>query len=362
MGRSLANVTPQHILLVQTGSVRDILTTIPLAVDIKSLWPESHVSWLVQCEVRDWLAEHPGVDEIIDIQRGWLRRPRTWSQLRAQLKQHHFEIAFDAQGLTKSAAIGFLLGVKTRIGFDWSYAREIGPWLATRRISAMHRHRIDVLRQLLDPWRETLPQQGQFLMPCFESAAESALCKLTDIGIDPRDPWIAIQPSAVWHTAVWPVERFSAVVRHLYRQFAIPAIVLWTNEHERLVAQVVAEDSKGAARVAPATSMVELIEMIRLSRMLLTGDSVALDISSAVNIPCISLHGPTWADEVGPYGNIHWAIQSPLPNLAKRMVRRGPNTAMRAIEVEEVTYHADKLLRRLLGPDKLSRLGGSNAA
>jgi len=347
--RPSTSIVPSKVLITQLSPVRDILLALPLAVDIKRLWPRAQVSWLIECDCQGLLERHPCVDEVIRIDRGWLRRPSGWKKMRQQIHERQFDVAFDPQGLTKSALLGKISGASTRLGFDSSRGRELAPWLATRRIHVTARHQVDMIRQLLSPWKEVVTGAGDFAMPKLPELHEKVDRILQSSAVNPSVPWFAIHAGAVWPTSVWPAERLGHVARHLFEEHNLRSVVLWLSEDERLLAKVVAEASQGAAKIIDCGDLQTAMELLRRPIFLLSGDSEMLQLASAVKTPCLSLHGPTWADEIGPYNNAGCAIQSPLPNLSKRMVRRGPNTAMQAIELEEVLYHAQRLVTRLLG-------------
>ncbi len=339
--------TPRRILVTRLSAIGDCILTIPLVVAAKRLWPESHITWIVDCAAEQLLRDHPCVDEVLKIEKRWLKRPSNWSHLRNELRARNFDLALDPQGLSKSAMLGWMSGARRRIGFDFSHGREVAPLLATTRLQRTNRHMVDTYLQLLSPWMPVIPGTGEFAMPVYTSAAERAEAMLRELGLgDPTAPtkWLAINPGAGWTTRQWPVERFGRLAKQLWEQHARPTLVFWAGQQELLLAQVIAEESRGAARVAPATSLCELLELVRRTSLLITGDTGPLHMASALGTPCVSLHGPTWADESGPYRNRHVAIQSPAPRLNNKLVRSGPNTAMQAIEVEEVLAACSRLL------------------
>jgi heptosyltransferase I len=352
MKPTLPQISPRKILVTQLGSLRDSLQTIPLSVDLKAQWPNAELHWIVECGLSALLEAHPCIDQVTTIERGWLRRPQGWQHLKSSLAERQYDLVIDSQGLSKSALIGWLAGAGTRIGFAKPNARELAPWLATHRVKATCRHRVDAVRELLSPWQEVQPGGGRYNMPRYAAAQESIENFVNFHGLQDSDSWFAIHPGAIWPTARWPVERFGSVVAELYRKYRLRAVILWMSEHERLLSQVIAENSPGAAVAAPALDLPELAELIRRARFLLSADSEPLHIASAVGTTCLSLHGPTWADESGAYGEGHIAVQSPLPHLPRRLLRRGPNTTMQAIDCDEVIYHADRLLNRQAKPRK----------
>lgn len=326
---------PKKILLTRLSAIGDCVLTIPVAVRVKQLWPNSHLSWIVDCRAGELLEQHSAIDEVIQIERGWLKRPGQWPELRRQLRDQQFDLVLDPQGLTKSALLGWFSGASTRVGLDYSHGREIAPWLATRRVKRRARHMVDTYLQVLSPWTEVAEGQAQFDMPQYSKSAQTAERILTQLNLLGAH-WVALNPGAGWTTRLWPVERFGMLAREILREHGRRSVVFWAGESEALMARVVEEESQGAAVMAPKTSLTEMLELLRGASLMVTGDTGPMHIASSVGTPCVSLHGPTWSDESGPYGNRHFAIQSPTPPMSRKMMRKGPNISMQAIELTEV--------------------------
>jgi lipopolysaccharide heptosyltransferase I len=334
---ALKKFEPRNVLITRLSAIGDCIATIPLAVRAKQLWPNCKLSWIVDCAASQLLEAHTAIDEIIRIERHWLKRPAEWPALRRELKVRQFDCVLDPQGLTKSALIGWLSGAKVRVGLDYSHGREIGPLLATRRVRRQSRHVVDTYLRLLSPWCETPPGEGEYAMPIYGPAAKVADRILADLGWQ-NSQWVALNPGAGWTTRVWPVQRFGMLAREILRETGRRSLVTWGNESERLLAGVIEEVSQGAALPAPRTSLTEMFELLRRASLIVTVDTSALHMASALSQACVSLHGPTWSDETGPYNTRHISIQSPQPPLSKRAIRHGPNTSMQAIELNEVLH------------------------
>lgn len=326
---------PRNILLTRLSAIGDCVLTIPVAVKLKQLWPNCKLTWIVDCGVSELLEQHPAVDDVMKIERRWLKRPTEWLTLREEIRNREFDVVLDPQGLTKSAMLGWFSGAKRRIGFDFSHGREIAPLLSTRRVRRKARHMVDTYLQVLSPWCRIEPGTGEFAMPVYPNAARRAAQILDSLHWRDSD-WVALNPGAGWTTRLWPVQRFGMLAREIYREHGRKSLVFWAGNSELLMAKVIEEESQGTAVVAPETSLTEMVELLRLTSLLVTGDTGPLHLASAVGAPCVSLHGPTWSDESGPYRNRHFALQSPLPPLSKKMVRKGPNISMQAIELDDV--------------------------
>ncbi|MFN3194002.1 MAG: glycosyltransferase family 9 protein [Aureliella sp.] len=326
--------TPRRILITRLSAIGDCLLTIPVAVEAKKLWPRCEITWVVDCAAEQFLRDHPAVDEVIRIEKSWLKKPNAWRSAWQQLRTREFDVVLDPQGLTKSSMLGWMSGARWRVGFDRSHGRELGPLLANRRVRRTNRHMVDTYRQVLSPWATIEPGQGQFAMPRYPSASQVE-SELKERDLTPGR-WIALNPGAGWTTRIWPTQRFGIVAREAFERLGVRSVVFWAGEEERLMAEVIAETSGGAAMPAPATSLTDMLEWLRRARMLVTADTGPLHMASAVGTPCISLHGVTWSDESGPYGNLNIAIQSPITPAVGKLIRKGPNTAMQAIETSEV--------------------------
>ncbi len=340
--------SPRNILLTRLSAIGDCILTLPLAVDIKKLWPNSRLTWVVDCAAESLLRDHSAVDNVIRIEKRWLKNPGNWASLRQKLHSESFDLVFDPQGLTKSAALGWLSAAKRRVGMDYSHGREVAPLMANKRVRRTMRHMVDTYRELLSPWTNVEEGVGQFDYPCYEEAERSAraILDLAGINLSHGERFVALNPGAGWDTKLWPVQRFAQLARELHQSHGLRSLVFWAGDSERLMANVIEENSRGSAIAAPNTDLRELSELIRKASVLVTADTSALHVASAVQTPCVALHGVTWADETGPYGNMHVAIQSPITPKGKKTERRGVNTAMQAIEVDDVLRGCSDLLSR----------------
>jgi len=78
------------------------------------------------------------------------------------------------------------------------------------------------------------------------------------------------------------------------------SIVLWGPGEEPL-ARTVADRSLGAARVAPPTSLGDLLELSRAASLMISGDTGPLHIAAAVGTPVVAVFGPTDPARNGPW-------------------------------------------------------------
>lgn len=335
---------PKRILVCRLSAIGDCIHTIPLAVKAKELWPNCELTWVVDCPAAQLLQTHRAIDEVIKVERQWVKNARLWKTLRRELHDRNFDLTLDPQGLIKSSMLAWLSGARTRVGFDYSQGRELAPLLANRRVTRTQRHMVDTYLELLSPWSPTAVGRAEFQMPIY-AAASHVPDILQASGLTSYEPFACIAPGAGWPTKLWPVDRFAAVARYLQTRHNLRSLILWAGESEKAMADQIAMMSNGAAQVAPRTSLTELAEVARRAKLFLASDTGPLHIAAAIGTPCVGLFGPTWGDAAGPYGSKNVSIQSSkLPRPSSRM-RSDDNSAMLAIPVDEVCLVCTRVLK-----------------
>ncbi|HTG43569.1 MAG TPA: lipopolysaccharide heptosyltransferase I, partial [Verrucomicrobiae bacterium] len=119
-----------RVLLIKMSSLGDVVHTLAAVTDAVRALPEIKFDWVVEeayAEIPRW---HLAVRRVIPIGlRRWRKnfvatlRKNEWAQFRKELRRDSYDLILDAQGLMKSAWIGWQ-GRGTLAGRDWSSVRE----------------------------------------------------------------------------------------------------------------------------------------------------------------------------------------------------------------------------------------------
>ncbi|MEL6109135.1 MAG: glycosyltransferase family 9 protein, partial [Planctomycetota bacterium] len=89
------------------------------------------------------------------------------------------------------------------------------------------------------------------------------------------------------------------------------------------------------------TDLQHLAAMIETGDLFISNDTGPLHMAVAVGARTIGLYGATRPGDCGPYGQT--AIQKAYESGSARQRRSAPNTAMRAIEVQDVCEAIDQI-------------------
>jgi heptosyltransferase I len=344
------------MLIVRLGSFGDIIHSLPVAAALRAAFPRAHIDWLVDARYRAILDLVPAIDR-----RLVLGQPRPasagsransapgfsrWSGLPdaiREFRRSRYEVAFDLQGLVKSAVLARISGAPRVIGFSTRHLRE--RWARVFYSETFDpppsAHVIDknlamlALVGIMNPARE-------FPLDAGPSSIAHRVRGLLNIGADGR--FVAVNPGAGWPNKRWPPERFGALAVLLQARHRLPSVVVWGPGEEE-IARAVVDGSQGRARLAPPTTLSDLIELLRAATLVVAGDTGPLHIAGAVRTPIVGIYGPTNPARNGPWDPRDVTVSRFGVCVChhKRRCRR-PVACVVDIPVEEVMAAADRVL------------------
>ena len=335
-----------RILITRLSAIGDAILTMPLACALKSQSRDNEVVWLAEKGPAKLLHDHPCVDEVVEVGKGWLKSPATIMNLRRRLRRR-FDVAIDPQSLLKSSTAGLIAGAPLRIGFAPPRGRETAPWVNHINVRYKKTHLVDCQLELLHPLG-IQPPCAEFQVP------------RTDECVTKMDHWLGRSPElsggnfvllntgAGWGSKLWPVERYAALAHDLYQKYGLPSVVVWAGEQERQWAESIVVAQPKCCHLAPPTSLLELAELFRHGRFFVGSDTGPLHLAAAVGLPCVGLHGPTDPAKSGAYGSQHQSVQAYLQTGSSRERRGNNNHAMRAIDVQAVSEACGVLMKSSL--------------
>lgn len=333
-----------RILICRLSAIGDCLLTVPTVCALRDHFPNAFLAWAVGPGPGSLLAGHADVDEIIPVDRDWLKSPRKTWRLRQKLRALRFDVALDAQGLTKSALIAWLSGARRRVGFAAPMGREASLWLNNEKVTSRASHVVDRFRELLGPLGITKPKPVRFDLPHNREAETTMLARRTAAKI--VGDFAVINVGAGWGSKVWPAESYAQTARHLYTRHGLPSIVVWGGAQEREAAETVVRLAGDGATLAPPTSLVELAALLRSATLFVGSDTGPLHLAAALDVPCVGLYGPTNPAVCGPYGPRHLALRD--PSATDESIRNAGADAMQALRPEAAMSACDEILGRAM--------------
>jgi len=258
-------------LVVQTAFLGDVVLTTAL---FSALAADQGPVDVVTTPIAASLIEtHPAVRKVIPYdKRG---SDRGWAGLRnlaRRLRTERYERAYLPHRSLRTATLGVLAGIPTRIGFSgaWSFL-----YTEARPKPALG-HESDRLLALADKPPGVYPPQ---LRPT--AADEQAAAALID------GAFVALAPGSIWGTKRW------AGYSELAAALDAPVVVLGGRDDAALADQVVAAAPGRAYSAAGTLGLRTSAALIARAGVLVTNDSAPLHLATAVGTPVVAIFGPT---------------------------------------------------------------------
>lgn len=332
-----------RILITRLSHIGDCLLTIPMLNAIRDNHPDAFVAWAVESPTHHLLKNHPGIDQIVSIPKGWLSKPASWRTIRAELKSLNFDIAIDPQGLTKSAALGWLSGAPNRIGAKGQWGRELSPWLNNRLLKPASTHVVERSMELLEEIGIEQPQIR------FELPTDAVADKFVDRWLADKslDRFAVINPGGSWASKRWENERFGSVASHLFNNHGLKTVVTWAGIEELAMAEEIVALNPAGSVLAGRTNLPELQSLLVRSEFFIGCDTGPMHLATSVGTPCVGLYGTTRPEDSGAFGTQSIAIQKWYQSGSCKKRRKARNDAMRDILASDVNTACDQMIGRL---------------
>jgi len=302
------------VLIVKTSSMGDIIHTLPAVTDAVRALPGIQMDWVVEeafAEIPRW---HPAIRHVIPVAiRRWRMNPfatlrsEEWKQFRSRLKQEHYDCIIDAQGLIKSALVARMAHGKI-CGLDWSSAREPLASLAYQQkfFVSKEQHAVERTRSL---FAKAL---------CYSYGSSGDDCELQsafrhglgdgDFGLqreqfgapDKNKPYVLFLHGTTRGPKHWPDEHWVQLCRFVTAS-GMYVKVPWYNVEEKLRAEKIAAVSD-RAEVLPKSNLQGMASVLAQAKAFVAVDTGLGHLGAALNVPGISLYGPTSPVYIGTYG------------------------------------------------------------
>lgn len=300
-----------RVLLIKTSSLGDVIHSLPALTDAARAIPEIRFDWVVEEGFAEIPAWHPAVEQVIPVAlRRWRKRPwqtwrsGEWRTFKRAVAAHEYDLVIDAQGLLKSAWL-------TR------YAR--GPVAGLDRASA----REPLASRFYDlgfavPWgmhavervRQLFAQALGYALP--EGGGDYALdrqCLLA--GRSPETPYLLLLHGTTWVTKHWPERYWRELAERLCAQgwaLRLP----WGNAEEKARAERIAAGLAGV-RVLPKLNLAGIAAELAGASACVAVDTGLGHLAAALDVPTVSLYGPTNPGYTGAYGHGQLHLASDFP-------------------------------------------------
>lgn len=319
----------QKILLVNITRLGDMLQATPTIAGMKAENPECHITVLVEKQFESVCHIIPNIDEIVAIdltyvvrclareREGVIEAYEYLHKFVEDLNTRGFDYSLNMSSSAYTALLLNLLGIKNRGGWtadEEGYRIIESDWAKLFATSVFHQNRQLNSLNLVDVFRcsADVDQHPRNLLinvePEARVFAEELLkeAKFTNSG-----PLILLQAGASQAKRQWMPERFVRLIEILLERLHARVVMVGTKKELSIIDPIKAHfPSENVYVAAGKTSIPQLVALLEMGDILITGDTGPMHISVAVDTPVVSMFlASAYGFETGPYREGSLVIQ-----------------------------------------------------
>ena len=280
-----------RIAIVKLSALGDIVHAMVVLQFIKKFNNEISIDWIVEESYKDLLIFHPHINEvhIVNLKQAKTKKS-VFTLIRELAKVRRlkpYDIVVDMQGLLKSAIVSKIISSRKTIGFNAKSAREtLASFFYSETFNYSYSNNIiernialieyalgmKVIKREIHDKNPFLVVKGSKVTTNFSREVKNVL----------------LIPGASHISKCYPVDKFIELTKIFEANF----FVSWGNESERKLAMKIKLGSKNICILKKMT-LDQLVSFISQVDLVIGPDTGPTHIAWGLNIPSITLFGPT---------------------------------------------------------------------
>jgi heptosyltransferase-3 len=224
----------KRILVIKLKQPGDVLVSIPVIAALKEAWPECHLTFLVPKGTEAMVADHPGLDELLVVD----RRGASWGETLGfirKLRQARFDLVLELSGGDRGAIYTFLTGAKERLGFEHPgqpFWQRHGCFTRLLPRPPVKMHMVE--QNLAAVQALGLTPVNPRLQFFWDSQVEQRVSDLlAPLELVDR-PFVVMHPGAGWRFKCWTPSGYARVIEAFEKEWGLPVVLTGTKAaHEQ---------------------------------------------------------------------------------------------------------------------------------
>ncbi len=295
---------PKRILIVRPSALGDVCRTVPVLATLRRAYPSAVIDWVVQDDFMEAIASHPALNEAIAFPRHTFAR-RWWNpavlgrvlKWIADLRGRRYDVAFDFQGLWRSAMMMLASGAARRVGQRG--ARELA-WVGynVKHPPGSGRHSVEKMMAII---------AAEGLSPVYDmrlyvAEADLAWWKRCRPGLGAAGRYAVLAATSRWPSKRWPAGSWSALIEPLReRGYGRVVLVGAPGEQDQVAPITAGPGAPAIVDLVGRTSVGQTMAVVEDAALVIANDSAPLHFAVGLGRPCLGLYGPTDPATEGPF-------------------------------------------------------------
>ena len=277
----------RRVLVIRLRSIGDTVLATPSLFALKRFLPHAQLDILVEDWVAPLLANHPHVDNVIELERGGVVKRMSVAR---EIRSARYDVVYNLHGGTTATFLARATGARYRVGFKTYQYANLHTVLAPSPLllwGQQKTHSVEQQLALLGWTGVPVSDRPRTRLGIAPEAAGSVIQHLAAAGLDDRKIAL-LHPAAAFATKRWATRNFARVAEYVAERGYAPVAIAAPHEAE-IIDELVNEAS--VPILSLDLSLPEVSALASRAQLFVGNDSGIAHIAAAVGTPSVVIFG-----------------------------------------------------------------------
>jgi len=294
------NPIDHKILIIKLDAIGDVLRTTSILPPLKKKFVKSYITWCTRADAKELFISNNYVDEVITIE----------DDAYFRLKSEEFDIVINLDTSRLSSSIAAMANGKEKVGFVLNKkgyveatSKEAEQWLEMSAFDDVKKANVKTYQQIM---YDILKLEGKPARPVLNITEETrhSISRLTESLLYDKNKLtigLNVGVGTKWPSKGWPLFIWAELINKLDKK-KLNIFLLGGPEEIEIIGKLKSQFDF-VTDTGDNNSLQEFAAVVDMCDVIITADTLALHIATALGKKMVALFGPTSANEIELYGS-----------------------------------------------------------
>lgn len=292
-----------NILVIKFDALGDVLRTTCILPALKEKYPNCMIYWLTKKNAKEIFLENPYIDELLFIEDNFTL-PR--------LLSINFYAAFNPDASINSASILQIINSEVKFGFVAnsngkviSTNKSAENWLEAGVFDDIKKTNVKTYQEILYEICGLHYKCQEIVLKLNEYEIKFGKEFLKSNSMNNYKYLVGVNTGASkrWKLKQWHTEKYIKLINKLNLEHPEIGIIIFGGDNENEKNEYIKKSTKNVVVAKTNNSLRDFFSLINVVNVMITGDTLALHVATALKKKTICYFGPTSSNEIESYNN-----------------------------------------------------------
>ena len=279
----------RKILIVRTDRIGDVILTLPMARELKKIYPQVQISLLIRQYTAELVEGDPSVDDVIFYDANG--KHRQLFSLVKTIKEEQFDLVFHTHPIVRLAFITWCARIPLRIGtgYRW-YSFFFNRKIYEHRKYAEHHeleYNLHLLRAIGCDIKDGTVQPKLSIQ---KESYERTGSLLNDLGIKNNHRLVILHPGSGRSACDWSAKHFGVLGKLLSELPDVKVIIAGGENEQLLMNEVKSYSGDLPVTLVNRLTLKEYAALLKHADLVIANSTGPIHIAAAVGVPVIGFY------------------------------------------------------------------------